>query len=48
MLDPTRRNVPLIHVVYAGADLGANQRVVFMKLLEKVTVPRIVQGGRIP
>jgi hypothetical protein len=47
MVDPTHRNVPLIHVVYAGADLGANQRPVFMKLLQKVTVPGVVQGTRI-
>ena len=47
MVDPTHRNVPLIHVVYAGADLGANQRPVFMKLLQKVTVPGVVQGNRI-
>ena len=46
MVDPTHRNVPLIHVVYVGVDLGANQRLVFMKLLQKVTVPRVVQGGR--
>src|ERR1700756_2508862 len=39
MVDPTHTNAPLIHVVYAGVDLGANQRPVFMKLLEKVTVP---------
>jgi hypothetical protein len=48
MVDPTHRNVPLIHVVYASADLGANQRLVFMKLLEKVTVPGVVQGARNP
>jgi hypothetical protein len=42
MVDPTHRNVPLIHVVYAGADLGANQRPVFMKLLQNVTVPGVV------
>jgi hypothetical protein len=42
MVDPTQRNVPLIHVVYAGADLGANQRPVFMKLLQNVTVPGVV------
>jgi hypothetical protein len=47
MVDPTHRNVPLIHVVYVGVDLGANQRSVFMKLLQKVTVPRVVQGGRL-
>ena len=47
MVDPTQRNVPLTHVVYAGADLGANQRPVFMKLLQKVTVPGVVQGTRI-
>jgi hypothetical protein len=46
MVDPTQRNVPLVHVVYAGADLGANQRSVFMKLLQKVTVPGVVQGSR--
>ena len=39
MVDPTHTNAPLIHVAYAGVDLGANQRPVFMKLLEKVTVP---------
>jgi len=44
MVDPTHRNAPLIHVVYAGVDLGANQRPVFMKLLQKVTVPGIIQG----
>ena len=44
MVDPTQRNVPLIHVVYAGADLGANQRPVFMKLLQNVTVPGVVQA----
>jgi hypothetical protein len=48
MVDPTHRNVPLIHVVYAGADLGANQRPVFMNLLQKVTVPGVVPGTRIP
>ncbi len=42
MVDPTHRNVPLIHVVYAGANLGANQRPVFMKLLQNVTVPGVV------
>ena len=47
MVDPTKRNVPLIHVAYGGADLGANQRPVFMKLLQKVTVPDVVQGTRI-
>jgi len=47
MVDPTHRNVPLIHVVYAGVDLGPNQRPVFMKLLQKVTVPGIIQGTRI-
>jgi hypothetical protein len=47
MVDPTHRNAPLIHVVYAGTDLGANQRPVFMKLLQKVTVPGGVQGNRI-
>lgn len=47
MLDPTHRNVPLIHVVYAGADLGANQRPIFMKLLQKVTVPGVAQGTRV-
>jgi ABC-type spermidine/putrescine transport system permease subunit I len=45
-VDPTSRNAPLVHVVYAGADLGANQRQVFMKLLQKVTVPGVVQGTR--
>lgn len=44
-VDPTHRNVPLIHVVYAGADLGANQRPVFMKLLQDVTVPGVVVQG---
>jgi hypothetical protein len=44
MVDPTHRNVPLIHVVYAGADLGGNQRPVFMKLLQNVTVPSVVQA----
>jgi len=44
MVDPTHRNVPLIHVVYAGADLGGNQRPVFMKLLQNVTVPGVVQA----
>jgi len=39
MVDHTHRNVPLIHVVYAGAGLGPNQRPVFMKLLQKVTIP---------
>ena len=47
MLDPTHRNAPLIHVVYAGTDLGGNQRPVFMKLLQKVTVPGVVQGTKI-
>lgn len=47
MVDATHRNVPLIHVVYAGVDLGPNQRPVFMKLLEKVTVPGTIQGTRI-
>ena len=47
MVDPTHRNAPLIHVVYAGTDLGANQRPVFMKLLQKVTVPGVVQDTRI-
>jgi hypothetical protein len=47
MVDPTHRNIPLIHVVYAGVDLGANQRPVFMKLLQKVTVPDVVQSSRI-
>jgi hypothetical protein len=47
MVDPTHRNAPLIHVVYAGTDLGANQRSVFMKLLQKVTVPGLVQDARI-
>jgi len=42
MVDETHRNVPLIHVVYAGADLGGNQRPVFMKLLQKVTAPGII------
>ena len=46
MVDPTHRNAPLIHVVYAGTDLGANQRPVFMKLLQKVTVPGVVQDTR--
>jgi len=44
MVDPTHRNVPLIHVVYAGVDLGPNQRPIFMKLLQKVTVPGIIRG----
>ena len=48
MVDPTHRNVPLIHVVYAGVDLGPNQRPVFMNLLQEVTVPGIIQGTRIP
>lgn len=47
MVDQTHTNAPLIHVVYAGVDLGANQRPVFMKLLQKVTVPGLVQGTRI-
>jgi hypothetical protein len=44
LVDPTHRNIPLIHVVYAGVDLGPNQRPVFMKLLQKVTVPGMIQG----
>ena len=47
MVDPTHRNIPIIHVVYAGADLGPNQRPVFMKLLQKVTFPGVVQGTTI-
>ena len=47
MVDPTHRNAPLIHVVYAGTDLGANQRPVFMKLLQKVTAPGVFQDPRI-
>jgi len=47
MLDPTHRNAPLIHVVYAGTDLGGNQRPVFMKLLQKVTAPGVIQDTRI-
>ena len=46
MVDPTHTNRPLIHVVYAGVDLGANQRPVFMKLLQKVSVPGVVHGTR--
>ena len=47
MVDPTHRNAPLIQVVYAGTDLGANQRHVFMTLLQKVTVPGVVRDTRI-
>ena len=46
MVDPTHTNAPLIHVAYAGVDLGANQRPVFMKLLEKVTVPPSFRAQR--
>ena len=47
MVDPTHRNIPIIHVVYAGADLGPNQRPVFMKLLQKVTIAGGAQGTTI-
>ena len=47
MVDPTHRNIPLVHVVYAGTDLGPNQRPVFMKLLQKVTIAGGAQGATI-
>src|SRR3974390_72391 len=47
MVDPTHRNAPLVHVVYAGTDLGPNQRPVFMKLLQKVTIAGGAQGTTI-
>ena len=31
------------HVVYEGVDLGGNQRPVFMKLIQKVTLPGLGQ-----
>ena len=36
----TRKNVPLIHVVYAGMALGANRKADFLGILQNVRAPR--------
>lgn len=37
--DAARKNVPLLHVVYAGLGLGPNLRPEFLRLLHSVTIP---------
>jgi hypothetical protein len=39
-LDSTRKNVPLVNVVYAGVALGANKKADFMRILRTVRMPQ--------
>jgi hypothetical protein len=38
--DPTRKNVPLIHVAYAGLGFGPNKRLDFLSILRTVSAPQ--------
>jgi hypothetical protein len=39
-LDATRKNVPLVNVVYAGVEVGANKKADFLRILRTVKMPQ--------